>query len=346
MPNPLLEPSYAPNGSNGNGLLALLQRMSIPNPLLAARDMVGQMGREGQGILETIQVPGNVYQGKIDPLSDEGIGKAFDVAGFAMTGGFPAAAATPAALGGLGIVPIPVAKRINMPMDSLQNLKPEVRTAIENTHGAQLTPDGLQMSVERYQKTAQAGDESVRTGVFYLPEGAPQARHYKNNVPQSEGTYGGTEKIAGETLYKNPLLVKGGTGGKAPHAAFDQLLGKGSYDKMRHDAIHSIPPSWGKIEYADKVGMVERFLEKHAPEHVDLAEHIMMNSKGGNLLPYALQELAVANTVRKAGHDAVIGTTKAKGKPVLSEVFDVREQTYPTADGGFDLMPQFQRLLD
>jgi hypothetical protein len=41
----------------------------------------------GGGAVETAKLPGKVWQGQVDPLSDEGIGGAFDLAGMAMTGG-------------------------------------------------------------------------------------------------------------------------------------------------------------------------------------------------------------------------------------------------------------------
>jgi hypothetical protein len=56
--------------------------------------------------------------------------------------------------------------------------------------------------------------------------------------------YGGTEKISGETLYKNPLFVKGATGGKAPEAAYEQIMGKDALKTMQAD-VNSIISSYG-----------------------------------------------------------------------------------------------------
>jgi hypothetical protein len=104
------------------------------------------------------------------------------------------------------------------------------KKAVENTPGATVTEGGLLMNVMRKQKPQQAETESVRGGVFYLPEGSPSMKHYGGT-----NYYGGTEKISGETLYKNPLVVKGATGGKAPEAAYEQLAGKQPYKEMQNE---------------------------------------------------------------------------------------------------------------
>jgi hypothetical protein len=213
--------------------------------------------------------------------------------------------------------------------------------AVQNTPGAQVTNEGLLMRVQRSQKPEQAGEESVRTGVFYLPEGSASAKYYKQGK-SGEAMYGGSENIAGETLYKNPMFVKGATGGKAPEAAYDQIVGKGSYKNMRQDAlkVRLDPRIEGSI-------MPDDFLEKYAPELKGMGEYIYRNSNIGNQRAYALQEAVVANAVRNAGYDSVLGYSKKKtGDPFLSEVFDLREATYPTRTGEFELLEKFRSLLD
>jgi hypothetical protein len=169
--------------------------------------------------------------------------------------------------------------------------------------------------------------------VFYLPEGAAQGKYYSTG----KNGYGGGEKITGETLVSNPLFAKGGTGGKVPESAFDSLQGKGAYQKMRKDALDV---NWGRPGlYADKGPSIESFLDKYAPELADYGDYIIQNSKKGNQLAYALQEAAVASAVRNAGHDAVVGYSKGKNGPFLSEVFDVRESHYPDKFGGSEVWP-------
>jgi hypothetical protein len=322
------------------------------------------------------------------------------------------------------IVPVSTARDIKMPVSLPTD--DVFRKAVENTPGASITDEGLVMNVMRKQKPQQAETESVRGGVFYLPEGSTSMKYYGGG-----NAYGGTEKIAGETLYKNPLFVKGATGGKAPEAAYEQIMGKDALKTMQNDVkniisnygsgnvrvvidgvatdspvassilrmggnpdtfIESMQPKLNaqkqalekaskeellpgiteydlaKINLDSTLSMieeaksysgkrisnkqstvvdVENFLEKYAPDLSGYADYIIGNSKQGNQLKYALQEAAVAQKVRDAGYDAVLGYSKKRtGDPVLSEVFDVREAIYPSTSGDYRLMEKFEGLLD
>jgi hypothetical protein len=328
-------------GTEGNSVDAL--QTAGQNPILQAFIRL-----QAQRAKDAVTAPRDAYTGDLqvwDPATGHTTEKAADrasgMAGFAMGGGglagIPEArAAAQAGDAMLGIVPLKVAQRLDTPRKLPTD--PLALEAIANTPGATLTDDGLQMMLRRFQKPEQAGEESVRTGVFYLPDGAAQMKNYRGTT--GEGTYGGREAISGETQLNAPLVVKGATGGKAPEAAYNQINGKGAYDAMRSEALASTG-GWNTPKHLIEE-KVEAFLEKHAPDLMGSAYQIMQNSKGGNLLPYALQEAAVAHAVRNAGHDAVVGVSKVKGKPALSEVFDVRESHYPTPDGGFELMPQFK----
>ena len=206
--------------------------------------------------------------------------------------------------------------------------------AVTNTPSARLSDEGLHINVMRKQKPEQAMTESVRSGVFYLPEGSPNMKHYGGST-----SYGGTDKITGETLYKNPLFVKGATGGKAPEAAYAQLTNKNQLKLLQDDVLKAIS---GPQDI--KYDLVEQFLNKHAPDLNDYASYIYDNSRKGNQLRYALQEAAVAQKVRDTGYDAVIGHSKGKKGPFISEIFDVRESHYPNAYGDFQLNPKFEDM--
>jgi len=234
------------------------------------------------------------------------------------------------------IVPPETAKRIDMPT-TLPNSK-EFMEAIANEPSAQLTNEGLLINLKRSQNPAQSGLESVRTGVFYLPEGqSANLKHYKG-----KSSYGGTEPIEGQTLYKNPLFVKGATGGKAPEMAYEQLTNKKQLQDLQTDVYEAT-----RAPKSVQIGYVQQFLDKHAPDLADYAHYIVDNSKNGNQLRYALQEAAVAHKVRNAGHDAVLGYSKGRGNKghFFSEVFDVRESHYPTPQGNYELMPQFESKI-
>ena len=225
-----------------------------------------------------------------------------------------------------------LATKLNIPKDDI------FHQAIQNTPGASIVEDGILMKVARSQKPEQALTESVRGGVFYLPEGSDRMKFYSTG----RNGYGGSEKIAGETLIKNPILVKGATGGKAPQMAFDQLKGKGAYEAMRSEALKSV--SGWNMNYSEKLGKVQEFLDQFAPELSDYAEHILENSKTGNQLPYALQEAAVSSAVRNAGHDAVLGYSLTRQKqPFISEIFDVRESHYPNKFGDSIVWDKFEK---
>jgi len=235
------------------------------------------------------------------------------------------------------IVPTDVVKSFDMPT-TLPNA-PEFAEAVANTPHASITPEGLKINLSRFQKPEQELEESVRTGVFYLPEGSAQAKHYKGKG-SAGGSYGGEQAINGETLYKNPLFAKGGTGGKAPEEAYKQLAGKDQFNTMQSDLM-------SVLQGRDKGSDAYMFLEKHAPEIADNAWNIARNSTQGNQLRYALQEAVFANEARKAGHDAILGYSKGRsGKGhFLSEVFDTRESHYPSPSGAYSLHPEFEDLI-
>jgi hypothetical protein len=237
----------------------------------------------------------------------------------------------------MNIVPLDVAKNINMPV-TLPSSQ-EFQSAVQGTKGATVTPEGLQLPISRYQKPEQELSESVRTGVFYLPEGSPQAKYYKGKGTMG-GIYGGTQTISGETLYKNPLLAKGGTGGKAPEEAYKQLVGKEQFKSMQSDLMKV-------LQGRDKASESYMFLEKYAPDIADNAWNIVDNSKQGNQLRYALQEAVIANEARNAGHDAILGYSKGRGDKgnFFSEVFDLRESHYPSPSGEFYMNSEFEGLL-
>lgn len=240
------------------------------------------------------------------------------------------------------VVPTDVAKRIEMPVNLPQNK--EFLKAVENEPSAQITNEGLLMNLVRKQAPEQSGSESVRTGVFYLPEGqASNLKHYGGKTG-----YGGAEPIEGQTLYKNPLFVKGATGGKAPEAAYDSLMGKGSYQAMRSDILRSYNYNSNQSKKIEAVqGLLEKYNGLDSDDAYNMAYNIVINSTKGNTLPYAVQENIVANAVRNAGHDAVLGYSKGRGDKgeFFSEVFDVRESHYPTQYGDYNLMPEFDKKL-
>ncbi len=211
--------------------------------------------------------------------------------------------------------------------------------AVANTPGAELVADGLELDLTRYQKEEQTGGTAIRTGVFYLPTGSAQEKYYRGG----KYGYGGTVKVQGRTLLKAPLFVKGATGGKAPEAAYDSIMGKKAYSKMREEVLQVVS-GWGLTEQA-KVANIRALLDKYGATEVDAYE-IFTNSRQGNTLAYAIQENIVAHAVREAGYDSVVGYSKKKdGRAFISEVFDVREMTNPDESGYTVINDMFYQSL-
>lgn len=196
--------------------------------------------------------------------------------------------------------------------------------AVENTKGAQITDDGLEIDVFRNQHPDQGERDSIRSGIFYQPDGSI------NKFPYSgKDGYGGIEKIRGRTLLRRPIFVKGATGGKAPQMAYDLIICKGAFESMRGEIFDKVL-GWGaskKDPYA-----IYNLLKKYGgdTEVFQEIERIGRVIKGNGLV-LSIQENIVANVVRNAGYDSVIGwSAKRDGTPFISEIFDVREMTYPS----------------
>lgn len=72
------------------------RRDGMVQPTAAGRQLSGALagvaGGVAGGLLDAAKLPGDVLAGRVDPMSDQGIGRAFDMAGLAMTGGVGGAA--------------------------------------------------------------------------------------------------------------------------------------------------------------------------------------------------------------------------------------------------------------
>ena len=210
----------------------------------------------------------------------------------------------------------------DLPYESKFPETKEFEEAVNNTKGAKMTEDGLVINAVRWQSPEQAGAESLRTGVFYLPAEDPNTKYYKGG----KMGYGGNEKVEGEILVKRPIFVKGATGGKAPEMAYDEIKGKGAYAKMRRDVLDNVY-HYGRRTRGDDIAQV---LSDYGADE-NIAWDIADRSTKGNTLAYAVQENIVAHAVREAGYDAVLGFSKKRdGSHFISEIFDVREITYPS----------------
>jgi hypothetical protein len=214
----------------------------------------------------------------------------------------------------------------------------EFQAAVKNTEGAELHDKGLTLDVARQQKPEQAGERAIRSGVFFLPEKkSPYQRYYTTG---RQG-YGGSQRIEGRTTFENPIIAKGASGGKVPERAYDAINGPGAYDEMRQDVLDATTHSFG-FGTKDPEVLTQRVagvLEQYGG-NPEMAADIVRTSKEGNTLPYAIQEHIVASSVRKAGHDGIVGYSKVKGQHRLSEVFDLRRDKYPISSQLFEPSPK------
>ena len=204
--------------------------------------------------------------------------------------------------------------------------------AIRNTAGAEITAEGILLKAVRFQKPEQSGMFSIRSGVFYLPEvKSPYQRYYSTG----KVGYGGKQKIERTIEVKNPIILKGASGGKVPERAYDMVMGKkGSYQAMRADVLKATS-RLSRSASDDILNAVADVLAKYGGDE-GMASEIIRFSKEGNQLPYAVQENIVANVVRNAGYDAILGYNKVRGRNRLSEVFALSETHYPDP---MDVMP-------
>jgi hypothetical protein len=218
------------------------------------------------------------------------------------------------------------AKRLNYPTELPADQK--FHDAVKNTEGASLIPEGLMLSVLRQQHPDQEGRNSLRGGIFYQPEGS----HNKYPFTGKNG-YGGSEKINGTTLLKRPMFVKGSVGGMAPTTAYDIIKGNGSCEKMKRSVWHVCRNmiSWhdmGTTTEQDVYNVLKAYGgdERLAKTIFDFGS----KNRNWNGMAMAMQENIIANTVRNAGYDSIIGWSRRRdGTIFMSEVFDLRETTYP-----------------
>jgi hypothetical protein len=216
--------------------------------------------------------------------------------------------------------------------------------AVENTPGARLTDDGLELELLRYQKPEQAGAQAIREGVFYLPATLPSRSvgSYKQSTHDPrQMLYGGSERVRGETLLRAPLAVRGTTGGNVPRTAYLELGGNEEMLRVgpEIEATFRRSAPWGgnRIPTPASYRAVEDWLDARGGNPY-VATELVNNSLRGDQLFWALRENIIGNRARREGYDSIVGT--GARKPRFTEVFDLREAAYPVPGA-----PQFEMLL-
>ncbi|MBS1721407.1 MAG: hypothetical protein JSS66_00200 [Armatimonadetes bacterium] len=238
-------------------------------------------------------------------------------------------------------IPVEVARQIDIPV-SLPTDERFVQ-AVKNTGGAEITAEGLIMNPVRYQHPDQAYEQSLRTGVFYLPDPRdPNTRFYRRSM----AWHGGSERIEGETMVKRPLVVKGATGGKVPANAYDQLqqslfeqaadqVGPSSYKELREQYFKT-------VGLRPTVEQIRDFLQRNGGDP-SVAHEIVRQGQNNNRAIHASLENVIINRARNSGYDSILGISNRKTGPYLSELIDLRESHYPSPYGEYEIHPHFER---
>jgi len=208
--------------------------------------------------------------------------------------------------------------------------------AVENTDGAQITPDGLSVDLIRWQQPEQVGAEAGQSAVFYLASGT-HARDVDTYRGTFLGDYGGDQRIAGPSVFRRPFVARAGVG-DAAIAAYAALNGQEATDAMRGPVgrLGGFP----RLSRDEVVARTRDILTRHdaGPE---AAEQIVDAYRLGAPLENAVEERIVSHDLRRRGYDSVIGYSGVGRNARLTELMDVRERTYPDETGQTELHPQF-----
>jgi hypothetical protein len=192
----------------------------------------------------------------------------------------------------------------------------------------------LHLKVTRFQKPDQAGEPSVRDGVFFIPHDDMRSmKEYKTTKTRTDKdvNYGGSQRFSGAVHLKQPLIVKASTGGGAPEAAYAAIKGK-----LETEAMINACSSAREIGKSDdeRINHIRNILHTYGGNE-NLAEHLFYNSRKGNQLKFALQENIVANTLKRHGYDSLLSYNKkgwGHSGHHLTELFDLRRNHYPKSN--------------
>ena len=242
---------------------------------------------------------------------------------------------------------------------------PEFQAIAAGSPTAEVTPEGLKLGLERRQKPEQAGEPSVRGGVFYSPAGGSQVKNYARGTVDVRGEaplypiagapnrtvttpwYGGKQQITGEKVFRNPLIVRGGTGGRVPHKALEQLKGKDFAARINVEVDTFVRAAGGvgnRIPKTAKLAEdIRAFLTKWGGDP-EAADAIVGNATDSwNFMRNALKENIVGTIAQQRGYDSIIGILRRGSRDLrqgerVTEVFDVLRRTYPVPGEKLTLM--------
>jgi len=225
--------------------------------------------------------------------------------------------------------------------------RPVYQAAVRNTPSALLErapfeiqnqgvrDDILRILMQRRQVPEAAGSEAIRGGVFFTPAKSPDLRYFTG-----KGGYGGSELVEAPGEFVNPLIARGGTGGTPTRRGYEYLAGKGSLSNLESAA--SDIQGWQvgpNRSYPATPSSIADLLSTYggSPELASTIWHTahpqQIRSVGGNVvnqLVTSLVENIAAQRAKREGIDAIVGITRRKGQPAISEIFDLTRTENPT----------------
>lgn len=226
----------------------------------------GLAGGIAQGLLDAAKLPGDVYAGRVDPMSDEGRQRAFDLAGTLVTGGMPMAEA-----GAAGIFGGRLAKTAD-------------QEALKRAEGMAAGGADRQSIWDR-TGWFQGADTKWR---FEIPDNAatyaPQGASKVGEALAHPGLAQAYPDVAGLAFRQDDLLSRGANGAFSPTrgVAVDRTLGPvEGRPPILHEAQHAVqraegfagganPRHFTQDSYADD--LLSRWVRGAEPAADDIAQ--------------------------------------------------------------------------
>lgn len=216
--------------------------------------------------------------------------------------------------------------------------------AVKNTEGVQAAREGLYLYLTRFQKDTLPGADAIRGGVFYSPGWS--TTEYQTHNSGSDTSLGGSQRVDGPTLFKNPYVI--GRGPKSDQRsrvgeALDELTGTDGEPHRATDELSEALDAYGGVTGmvrrtdAQRVGALAKFYTENgmSPEDANQAatEIVTRFKDNSGEMKYVATERIVTELARLQGHDGILllsGPHRGVGnKTTIDEVIDIREAKNP-----------------
>jgi hypothetical protein len=221
------------------------------------------------------------------------------------------------------------------------------RAAVKNTPAADIDAnDILRVLMERRQLPEQAGQTAGRGGVFFAPKGHPGLSSFTHRRYMP---FGGPDVAQASGEFKNPFIVRGGFGNMPTQRAYEHFTGKEWRDLVGE--LNEVASRARNPEGGLDAGEIWDFLERHGG-NPELAGEIVSGSPyrrtvrtfrpsgemdmdwgsygSGMQRRIGVLENIAAQQAKNRDVDAIVGVSRRKGAPAISEIFDLTRSDNPT----------------